>query len=89
MDGKRAARDAAPVPTYYFSLFNDVVTLADEGLTFDDDAGALAHAVAEARALAADTVLHGHLVGSHYIEVRGEERDVVGKVRFDEAVEIR
>ena len=77
------------MPTYYFSLFNDDVTIADEGLDFADDSAAIAHGVSEARALAADTVLHGHLTRAHYIEVRGDGDSIVSKIRFDEAVEIR
>ena len=78
----------AGMPHYYFNLFDDDVTIADEGLPFDDDAAAMEHAVAEARAIAADAVLQGRFVGSHYIEVREERRGVVGRVRFDEAVEV-
>ncbi len=77
------------MPQYFFNLFNDVVTMADESLDFPDAAAALAHATDEARALAADTVREGHFVGNHYIEVQDQDRERVGVVRFDEAVEIR
>ena len=43
----------------------------------------------EARALAADTVQKGHLVRSHRIEIVDADRNPVGEVRFDEAVDIR
>lgn len=77
------------MPLYYFNLFNDDVTIDDEGVELADDAAARAHAVNEARVMAADTVLHGHLTGSHRIEFVGEAREPVGTVRFDEAVDIR
>jgi hypothetical protein len=89
IDSESGTPQSPAVPLYYFSLFDDDVTLGDEGVEFADDDAAMVHAVAEARALAADTVLRGRLIGSHYIEIRGEGRDLVGKVRFDEAVEIR
>jgi hypothetical protein len=41
------------------------------------------------RALAADTVLHGHFVQHDYIEITNEAHEVIGKVRLDEAVTIK
>ena len=49
----------------------------------------MARGIREARALAADTVLKGHLTRCHLIEVQDEHRNKVGVVRFDDAVEIR
>lgn len=77
------------MPLYYFQVFNDDVTLDDEGAELADDEAARAYAVKAARALAAETVLHGHLAGSHRIEIVDAERNPVGTVRFDEAVEIK
>ena len=77
------------VALYFFNLFNDDVTLGDEGLDFANAEEAVAHATLEVRAMAAETVMNGHFVRSHYIEVQDELRQRVGKVRFDEAVEIR
>ena len=81
--------DKAPVPIYYFNLFNDDLTIDDEGVDLADDEAARAHAIKEARVMAADTVLHGHLTRSHRIEFVDEVRKLVGTVRFDEAVDIR
>lgn len=77
------------MPLYYFNLFNDDVTMDDEGVELADHQAARAHAIKEARVMAADTVLHGHLTGSHQIEFVDEARNAVGTVRFDEAVDIR
>ena len=77
------------MPLYYFNLFNDDVTMDDEGINLADDEAARAHATKEARVMAADTVLHGHLTGSHRIEFVDEAREPVGVVRFDEAVDVR
>ncbi len=77
------------MPLYYFNLFNDDVTMDDEGVELADDEAARAHAVKEAQVMAADTVLHGHLTRSHRIEFVDEARKPTGTVRFDEAVDIR
>jgi hypothetical protein len=74
---------------YYFDIYNDDVTLDDEGADLADVQAAFAHAVKAARSLAAETVVHGHLVRTHRIEIRDAERNSVGTVRFEEAVEIR
>jgi hypothetical protein len=76
------------MPLYYFNVYNDDVTLDHEGAELADEHAARAYAVKEARALAADTVLRGHLVRSHRIEIVDSDQSSVGAVRFDEAVDI-
>ena len=76
------------MPRYFFNVFNDDVTLDDEGAELADVQAAHAHAVKAARALAAETVGMGHLVGSHRVEIQDGDRAAVGSVRFDEAVAI-
>ena len=70
-------------------MYNEDVTLDDEGAELADEHAARARAVKEARALAADTVQHGHLTKHDRIEVVDENRRPVVTVRFDEAVEVR
>lgn len=77
------------MPVYYFNLFNDEVTLDETGVELSSEEDARAHAIQEARAMAASAVLEGRLTGSHRIEYVDESRRSVGAVRFDEAVEIR
>jgi hypothetical protein len=77
------------MPLYYFDVYNDDVTLDDEGAELVDHEAAMARGVKEARMLAADTVSKGHLTRHHRIEVRNKQREGVGSIRFDEAVEIR
>jgi hypothetical protein len=79
----------AGMPLYYFNLFNDDVTMDDEGVELADVDAAQSHAVKEARAMAAETVRHGHLTASHRIEFVDEHRNPVGSVRFDQAVDLR
>jgi hypothetical protein len=77
------------MPLYYFNVYNDDVTMDEEGAELADAHAARAYAVKEARVLAAETVQQGHLVGHHRIEIVDAEQNPVDEVRFDEAVEIR
>ena len=78
-----------PMPIYYFKIVNDDVTDDFEGAELADDRAARAYAVAAARSLAADTVSRGHFTASHRIMIQDEQRELVGEVRFDEAVQLR
>lgn len=76
------------MPLYYFNIYNDDITLDDEGAELADDHAARAYTVKAVRALAAETALHGHLIGHHRVEYVDADQKVIGAVRFDEAVEI-
>jgi hypothetical protein len=77
------------MPLYYFNVYNDDIAMDPEGAELADPHAARAYAVKAARGLAAETVHHGHLVGSHYIDIVDQNQGPVDKVRFDEAVDIR
>ena len=77
------------MPVYFFNLFNDAVLMDDEGVELANNDAARAHAMKEARSMAADSVRQGHLTASHRIEYLDENRTCVGTVRFDEAVDFR
>jgi hypothetical protein len=77
------------MPLYFFNVYNDAITLDDEGAELADGQAARAHAVKSARHLAAECVTHGYLTASHRIEVEDEHRTVIDTVRFDEAVDLR
>lgn len=89
IDRKVRLTEIPRVPLYFFHLYNDAVTMDDEGIELADDEAARAHAVKEARAMAAASVNQGHLTASHRIEFVDEKRRPVGSIRFDEAVDIR
>lgn len=76
------------MPLYYFNIYNDDVTLDEEGADLADEHAARAYAVKAVRELAAETALHGHLVGHHRVEYVDAGQNVLGEVRFDEAVKI-
>jgi putative N-acetylmannosamine-6-phosphate epimerase len=73
---------------YFFHLYNDVVTMDDEGRTFPDLTAARANAVKEARELMLETVAEGRINFSHRIEIADETGAVVGTVMFGEAVTV-
>jgi hypothetical protein len=77
------------MPLYYFNVYNDDVTLDDEGAELADDHAARAHGVKAARSLAADTALHGHITAHHRIEIVDKDQRLIDTIRFDEAVEFR
>ena len=77
------------MPHYYFNVYNDDITLDPEGAELADRHAARAYAVKAVRALAAETALHGHLIGHHRVEIVDEEQNLVDTVRFDEGVEIK
>ena len=76
------------MPLYYFNIYNDDITLDCDGAELPDDHAARAYAVKAVRELAAETTLHGHLIGHHRVEFVDAAQNKRGEVRFDEAVEI-
>lgn len=76
------------MPLYYFNVYNDDMTQDYEGVELADEHAARAFAVEAVRSLAAETALHGHLIGHHRVEYVDADQNPLGEVRFDEAVEI-
>ena len=77
------------MPRFFYDIYNDDVTLDDEGTELLDNEAAMARAIKEARTLAAETVRNGHFTRHHRLEVRDEHRNMIGSVRFEDAVQIR
>jgi hypothetical protein len=74
---------------YYFNVYNDEITLDEEGAELADTSTALRRAADEARNFAAESVkARGHLVLHHKIEVEDEGRNKVGVVYFRDVVAI-
>lgn len=76
------------MPLYYFNIYNDDITLDEEGIDLADEHAARAYAVKAVRSLAAETVLHGHFMGHHRVEYVDAGQNPLGEVRFDQAVEV-
>jgi len=77
------------MPRYYFNIYNDEVTIDEEGAEFAGPGAARDYAIEQARSLAADTVLRGYLIAHHRLEIADERRQVIDAVHFGEAVEMR
>jgi hypothetical protein len=77
------------MPRYFFNIYNDEVTLDEEGIELADDSEALSRAAAEARNLASETVRQGHLILDHRLEIVDESEREVGTVTFGDAIKIQ
>lgn len=74
---------------FYFDIYNDDVTIDEEGIECADAVSARARAISEARILACDTIRHkGALNLEHRIVILDAAREPVAIVRFGDAVEI-
>ena len=71
---------------YYFNLFDDVVTVDDEGLELPDIAAARREAIRSARSLMAEQVMRGRFCLACRIEVEDEDRRPVLVLPFADAV---
>ena len=76
------------MPTYYFNLFDDVISLDPEGRSLTNDAVALQEGIKSARIMAADSVSRGKLNLDHRIEVRDDHHRAVGAIHFRDVVKI-
>ena len=77
------------MPRYFFHFHNDIDTFDEEGLELANDAAARTQAIAEARAIAADSVRHGSLDLNHRIEVVTADGGGVQVVRFGDALRLK
>ena len=76
------------MPRYFFHLYDDIVSLDEEGSDLPDVAAARRKAMQNARAIACQEVLDGHLNLRHRIEVEDESGRPVLVLPFQEAVDI-
>jgi hypothetical protein len=76
------------MPRYYFHLYNDVISMDDEGLDLPDLAAARANGIKEAREMMLETVAEGRINFSHRIDIADESGAVVDSVTFGEAVAV-
>jgi hypothetical protein len=75
------------MPRYFFDLYNDEVSLDDEGAVLPGPEEAYGRAMREAREMITASVEeHGKIDLSHRIEVRGESGLVLDRVPFEQAV---
>ena len=77
------------MPRFYFHLYNDMTAIDEEGLELPNAAVAMQRAIKNAREMAAESVLEGHLVLEHRIEVVNELGETIGTVYFRDVVEVQ
>lgn len=74
---------------FFFHIYDDDVTIDQEGTSLADGAAAIARAHEEARQLGCQEVLDGYLALDHRIEVADEQGSVIASVRFGDAIAVR
>ena len=85
----RVIAGCAAMPRFFFHVHNDVDTLDEEGRELASGDAALKWAATDVRSLAAASVREqGQLVLDHYVRVTDEMGDVVGTIRFGDAVRV-
>ncbi|HET9639725.1 MAG TPA: hypothetical protein VFP12_11000 [Allosphingosinicella sp.] len=76
------------MPRYFFHLYNDIVTMDEEGLDLPDLEAARANGIKEAREMMLETVAEGRINFSHRIDIADESGAVVDSITFAEAVRV-
>jgi hypothetical protein len=79
----------AQVARYYFNLYDDLVSIDDEGKEFPDLDAARGNALREAREMACAQVVAGHVNFRHRIEIADEAGEVLETVHFGDAVQVQ
>ena len=76
------------MPRFYFNLYNDVVTIDEEGVELADLKAAELQARTAAAQIIAERIAEGDRLNlNHRIEVEDEQRHVVMTLRFSTLVE--
>lgn len=73
---------------FYFHLYDDLDVPDEEGAEMANLEAAVAYGLANVRALAADQVTRGNLDLRHRIEIADAQGQVLGTIRFADAVEV-
>lgn len=76
------------MPRYFFHLFDNITSLDDEGVELVDAKSAIDRGIAHARYMAAQSVLNGHLILNHRIEVADTDDRRIATVFFRDVVEV-
>jgi hypothetical protein len=78
------------MPRFYFNVYDDDITLDQEGTELADISAARELGRREVRGLAAESIKsHGSLDLDHRIEILDESGTVISTVRFGDVVKVR
>ena len=83
-----AAAVLCEVPRFFFHLYDDVVSIDEEGSELPDMAAVRQKAIKNARSIACQEVLEGHLNMDHRIEVLDESDELVLTLPFREVIKL-
>ncbi len=75
----------APMPRFYFHVYNDVIAIDEEGLELRDVEAAREQAMESARELVCEGIHKGHLNLDHRIEVENEAHENVLTLTYRDA----
>ncbi|HEX5183406.1 MAG TPA: hypothetical protein VFW19_09680 [Allosphingosinicella sp.] len=75
----------APMPRFYFHVYNDIVAIDEEGLELPDIEAARMQAMESARELVCEGIHKGHLNLDHRIEVEDEDHKPVLTLTYRDA----
>ena len=76
------------MPRYHFALYDEALTIDEEGLELPDLFAAWSLAAEIATKIACAEVSEGHLNLDHWIEIMDESREVVEIIRLSEVVTV-
>ena len=77
------------MPRYFFHVYDDIIAHDEEGSQLPNEAAARLQALKGARELAAEQFKRGYLVRSHWIDVADEEGEIMMRVTFGDAVDVK
>ena len=77
------------MPRYYFNVYDDVIAKDDEGIDLPSEDAARLQAVIGARDIISAQVKHGYFVRSHWIDVIGEQGELLFRLKFGDAVDVK
>lgn len=76
------------MPRYHLNLFNDVVSMDEEGMELPDLEAARDAAIVNIRDLMKDQLVKGHITLSHRVEIANDRGRILATVFFSDAVTI-
>ncbi|MGZ8296675.1 MAG: DUF6894 family protein [Allosphingosinicella sp.] len=76
------------MPRYFFHLYNDIISMDEEGADLANLEAARANGIKEAREMMLETVAEGRVNFSHRIDIADESGTVINSVTFGEAVKV-
>lgn len=82
-------RDSA-MPRYYFNVYNDEITIDEEGSECADSVAARQHAIMSAREIACENIrATGGFCRADHIVIMDKDKNEIARVQFGDAITVR